>query len=374
MSEKLISALHILPGPTFSIKERFSKKYQALSVFSEGTVVSIGDKDTLTEIAGYKFVLVGVGLNYGFKSDCRLFLKCLSEALKLRKKSKLDLIVCYDPLKTGVMGYILKLLFRCKLVIEVNGVYQSKVLYKDEGGNKKIFKRKLYQFILRNVLSRADGIKGLFSGQLGELAPSNRAYVDYFFDYTQIDSVPYKNSGSKLILSMGYPKYIKGHDLLIAAFKQVADKYPGWTLAIVGNYIEKDIQDLKQLAADERIKIERPVDFSEVPALIDSCEIFALPSRSEAMGRVLLETMARSKVRLGSRVEGIPMVINNNKDGLLCNPEDINDLAEKLAQLMSSEAERKRLAEAGLERFEKEFTVDAYGPRVKLLYEAALSK
>ena len=95
-------------------------------------------------------------------------------------------------------------------------------------------------------------------------------------------------------------------------------------------------------------------------------------SRSEAMGRDLAEAMAAGKPRIGSNVDGIPSVINDGVDGLLVEPGNIDDPAEKLPMLMSNQELRQRLGKAGEIRAKKEFTKSIYFENLTNFYNEVL--
>jgi glycosyltransferase involved in cell wall biosynthesis len=92
------------------------------------------------------------------------------------------------------------------------------------------------------------------------------------------------------------------------------------------------------------------------------------------MGRVLIETMAAGKPRIGSNVDGIPTVINNGVDGLLVESENIDDLANKLEMLMSNPDLRYKLGKAGEIRAKKEFTEDVYIKNLENFYNEILKE
>ena len=66
------------------------------------------------------------------------------------------------------------------------------------------------------------------------------------------------------------------------------------------------------------------------------CSLFVLPSRTEAMGRVLLEAMACKKPIIASNVGGIPEIIKDGYNGLLFESENVDDLAEKIRLVLSN--------------------------------------
>ena len=67
---------------------------------------------------------------------------------------------------------------------------------------------------------------------------------------------------------------------------------------------------------------------------IEATKIFVLPSRTEAMGRVILEAMSAQKVVIGSNVDGIPHYIKDKENGLLFQSENVDDLAKKIITLL----------------------------------------
>ena len=370
----LINTLHILPGPIYDSGEAMRNRYESLSKFSCGTVISPAPKSIESQFVNYKLCLVGTNGGYGAKSNFKLFVAAVKKARTLRATVGLDIVVCYDPLKTGLISLFIAKLCGCKMIVEVNGVYDAPALYKFKTGLMIKLKKFIYPKIQRFVLFNADGIKCLYRGQAKYRRPKKPQIVKCFFSHTQISQSNYTANNQPKILSIGFPSYIKGMDLLITAFNKISKIHPKWTLEIVGYLSEDEQVLLKGLVENEKmVSIRKPVDFVEIPQLIDSCDIFVLASRTEAMGRVLLEAMARGRARIASNVGGIPTVLNDQVDGLLFDSESAEDLAEKLEALMSSEPRRKKLATAGLLRFEKEFTIDCYAEKVEKLYNDVIN-
>ena len=67
---------------------------------------------------------------------------------------------------------------------------------------------------------------------------------------------------------------------------------------------------------------------------MSECRIFVLPSRTESMGRVLVEAMTFSKPVIGSRVDGIPNILKHDFNGLLFESENVQDLSSKILDLI----------------------------------------
>ena len=232
-------------------------------------------------------------------------------------------------------------------------------------------KKRIYPLIMHYVLTHADGARLLFKEQIDPFQniTQGRVIVDF---RRAVDAAKFRFiCEKKEILFVGYPFKRKGLDVLIAAFKQIASRYPDWTLKIIGWY--PDMTELNRAINNHaQIHYHQPVHKDEMPEHIGSCGVLVLPSRSEAMGRVLLEAMAAGKPRIGSRVDGIPAVINDGIDGLLCTPENVEDLAKKLDMLMADPDLRKKLGEAGRKRAIDEFSQEKYMDNLVNFYDKVI--
>jgi glycosyltransferase involved in cell wall biosynthesis len=84
-------------------------------------------------------------------------------------------------------------------------------------------------------------------------------------------------------------------------------------------------------------------------------DLFALPSRSDSFGLVLLEAWANGVPNIAYRAGGVADVIRHQEDGLLVPCGDIQLLADRLAQLVEKHDLRRRLGETGRRRLPDEF-------------------
>jgi glycosyltransferase involved in cell wall biosynthesis len=85
-----------------------------------------------------------------------------------------------------------------------------------------------------------------------------------------------------------------------------------------------------------------------------------LASRTEAMGRVLLEAMAARKPIIASAVGGVPHYVSDNRTGLLFESENVEQLAEKLTLLMEDTEMRERLGTQALASVKAQFDETSY--------------
>lgn len=84
-------------------------------------------------------------------------------------------------------------------------------------------------------------------------------------------------------------------------------------------------------------------------------DVFALPSRTDSFGLVLLEAWANGKPNLVYRAGGPAQLVRDGQDGLHARCGDVTELAEQLTRLVANANLRRALGESGLSRISREF-------------------
>jgi glycosyltransferase involved in cell wall biosynthesis len=97
-------------------------------------------------------------------------------------------------------------------------------------------------------------------------------------------------------------------------------------------------------------------------------DLFALPSRSDSFGLVLLEAWANGVANVAYRAGGIAALIRPDQDGLLVRCGDIVGLAEAVGRLMDNGPFRHQLGASGRDRARREFRWKDKLDRVRLIY------
>ena len=90
----------------------------------------------------------------------------------------------------------------------------------------------------------------------------------------------------------------------------------------------------------------------QVAARMDAATVLVLPSLSEGLGRVIIESFARGRGVVASSTGGIEDLVADGVEGLLVPPGDAAALAAALTRVLSDPALAERLGSAASARFE----------------------
>jgi glycosyltransferase involved in cell wall biosynthesis len=205
-------------------------------------------------------------------------------------------------------------------------------------------------------------VKLLYPSQLDDLRMARQPTTAVFHDFAAVPEQDESEENDRFILLLGYPWYLKGADVLIRAFLRIADRHPEHRLLIVGHC--PDRTPFERLAAGHpRIELRPAVFQQQARELIQRCSMLVLPSRTEAMGRVVLEAYAAKKPVIASRVDGLPYVVDDRRTGLLFESENDAELANRIDEVLSNPQLALRLAAAGHQRVHSELSEAAFAKR-----------
>ncbi|MBU4015184.1 glycosyltransferase family 4 protein [Patescibacteria group bacterium] len=99
------------------------------------------------------------------------------------------------------------------------------------------------------------------------------------------------------------------------------------------------------------------------------CDIFIMPARNikgdfEGFGIVYLEANLAGKPVIAGNSGGARDAVENGVNGLLVNPEDINEISNAIIKLAQDENLRKKLGEQGRERSIREFSWEKQAEKI----------
>ncbi len=147
----------------------------------------------------------------------------------------------------------------------------------------------------------------------------------------------------RTVLFVGVLEPYKNVDGLAAAWRLAKPRVGDATLRIVGTGSRRSV--VEELVRDGLATWSERLSTDEVAAALDDASFLVLPSRSEGMGRVVIEAHLRGRPVIGADVGGIPDLVRDDVDGVLVPPEP-EALADALVRLLNDRSELERLAAA----------------------------
>jgi glycosyltransferase involved in cell wall biosynthesis len=158
-------------------------------------------------------------------------------------------------------------------------------------------------------------------------------------------------------LTIGYAgNYRTWHrvDLLIQAFQQLDrnDVY----LIIIGtgpSEVDRMLHQAAEARRSSQIVFTGPIPYVRMPEFLSACDILVLPQSATFDGKLhqspikLFEYMAVERAVVGSRIGQIKEVIDDGRNGMLFEPDSVEDLQRVLTTLLQSEPLRKQLGQQG---------------------------
>jgi glycosyltransferase involved in cell wall biosynthesis len=191
-----------------------------------------------------------------------------------------------------------------------------------------------------------------------------------------------KRLESKQLLFVSKVSPEKGLHVLVEALKEVVEKNPCVRLEIVGSLIPWHIRlfiwlsedsNVQKLASFHRegltyldhlsnrlvlLNISNNVTFhgqiqhEQVIKFYQAADVFVQPSFIEAFGMGIIEAMACQVPVVGTKVGGIPEIVEDGKTGFLVEPGDSRALANAILELLSNDDLRIKMGENGRKRAE----------------------
>lgn len=171
----------------------------------------------------------------------------------------------------------------------------------------------------------------------------------------------------------------KGLEYFLEAAAIVAARVPAARFLIVGDVPKGSgdayRQELERYAF--RLGLRQQVVFTgfrlDVPELLTEVSVSVLPSLSEGLSNVLLESMAAGAPVVATQVGGNSEAVKDGVTGLLVPPRDPAGLAEAICRFLENPRLASRFGQAGRQRVIEHFSLERMVQETDCLYQKLLN-
>lgn len=299
--------------------------------------------------------------NQGFKR----WIKAISTIRNSVKREKPEVII-------GIMGLCTLFTYIACLGLRIPIIMTEHNSFERPDSAPFSFKEKLFKFVINRlykhitVLTEAD--KKTIGNRFKNVAVMPNPLL--------LNPLHEIHSREKRILAAGRVDawYTKGFDVLVKAWNQIYNKYPEWRLEIAGlcdilAHYEEIPNLIEKYGIGERTKL---LGYrTDVEQLYRDSEIFVLSSRYEGFGLVLIEAMSQGCAPIACDFKGRqkeiigdpPKSSLNREDfqkagieicenGILCEPDNVEALAQAMEKMISDEDYRRNVQQNAVKRTE----------------------
>ncbi len=308
----------------------------------------------------------------------------LGALLKLTRRVRFDLIQVHWPIPNGPLALAGSLRRGLPLVSSLHG---SDIFVAE--------RNPLARLAVRGVFAASDAISAcsddLRTRAIALGAPAGRSrLIPYGVDPQQFAPIPGARAALRhrlglapdtpLVLALGRLVYKKGFTYLIDAAPAILTAHPEARIVIAGGGdLAGDLErQVAALGLAGRVLLPGPVARDLVPLYFSGADVFALPSIVDQSGNVdglpnsLLEAMASGAAVVASNVAGVPLAVQNGRNGLLVPPKEPAALAGAVIRLLDSPELRAQYGGASRLRIEQDLNWEHTALMFEQLYETAL--
>ena len=286
------------------------------------------------------------------------------------QKEKIDLLELPDYI--DLTGYFRKSIkferFSCPTVMRTHGSHSFLSFYKDGAHN---IKEKNVDIAHYNRVDYVSAVS-IFSRDyvVNELNVSKEkttviynAVDNRFLDIKDIPEV--RNN----IVFFSKITETKGAFSLLKAFNRIASKYPDITLTLIGRGEIEKAKGLVEKSFTDRVIFRGYVSRDTLEKEIQSSMFCVFPTYFENFSIAALEAMAFKKALIYTKRASGPELITHGENGLLVDPENIDEIFDAIDLLISNEALRDKIAEQGFIRVSTQFNEQKFIDELEEYYQ-----
>lgn len=218
------------------------------------------------------------------------------------------------------------------------------------------------------------------------LAPEKKLVtIHNGIDFAKLNFLPKEEAQEKLLTAASAKQPIsgvvigsiaewtknKGLAYLLKAVKRA--KIKNARVILIGSGENPDKEKMRRLIEKYQLKNIHLIEWIDHAAsYLKAFDTFVLPSLKEGLPYTLIEAMAAKVPVIATNVGGVPEMIENGTTGVLIQPKNSRQLAEKILDLINNPGEARELAEKAKAKAENDFSFTKMKEKTLGLYRDLL--
>lgn len=294
-----------------------------------------------------------------------MFLKAIMQLCYLAIIQNIDIVHIHTSQKGS--------LYRKMIFINIAKFFRAKVILHMHGSRFGIFydnQSSFLQKIIVNHLNRLDHIIVLSEAWKTYYENLCGTPVTIMENAVEVPhNNPYNNT-SKTIVTFGNVSQEKGSYDLLRAIQSLGAAYQEYEFIFYGIGDISNAEAQIQKSQLTNVTLGGWVESQQKQSILEGALLHVLPSYHEALPMAILETMAHGIPNISTNVGGIPQIINNQQNGLLIEPGDVNELHDAIADLLDNQETRQQMSQKAHQAVQSQFSMDACNTKWEQLYQS----
>lgn len=262
--------------------------------------------------------------------------------------------VFVDLHQEAMWAILFRSLFKYEVIFTYHGVAKSPLFREKVTKEYNRIREKSHQYLLKadKVIVVSDFLKQ----ELEEIG----CYAETVYNGVDLEcfnpKLVYRSikAIAPLLLFIGRYVEYKGAHYIVESFVEIAKQNSEVELIMRGVFESEEYQQkieniITENGLSQRVHIDGPVDWKEMPKLINLATVFVNGSTYETFGMPLLEAQACGCPCVAFEAGGIPEVVNDRETGILAPPADCKKFAEAVIEIINDDELRDKMSKRAMD-------------------------
>ena len=187
---------------------------------------------------------------------------------------------------------------------------------------------------------------------------------------TSPDGYAHSSGCNVEVVTLGYLGYQKGTFDILEVVRRIKDILPSLRFTFLGG---GDVEKFRKLAEEksiaDRVRFLGKVEDDVRIKMLQTSDIFLLPSHAEGQPIALLEAMAAGLPIISSTVGSIPEIVKAGENGFLVEPGDIDTISKYIEILSRDAFLREQMGRFNMQEAKKKYELKRVMREIQELYE-----